>query len=582
MSFFSTKNALAKVEFDGFGGIDTSKPVHFSNNAAKIENFRILDDGSLKKRSGFYCKLNVGKKIKSVCRCVVDGEYVFYIFAGNVIYKYENSNGQLTQLGSISSGNGRASVFQYMGAVYLVDGREVYELKSDDMEIVTGYAPLIGKNWDTDGHVGEMNEPFNLLNKYARISYFVNDPQVVLLGFPTYAVSIDGLAINGVVVDPSRYYVNWELFTISINQMNKGDTIMVYMTVNSSMVSRSQVMKNTEAYVFGGISNSRVFLWGERNKNVIFTSGVVSNSALKESQLVYPDTNGLYFPQGGNFVVGDGSYEIRAVGRHYDRLLIFTEGDTWMADSDVSGDMDFPTMRINSAWGCSSMGGVSKAGNDPIAISRDRIMRWRSNTDELDDCNAYSISDEISSLLDKDFFKKAIVYEDKHNGEILFRNPSDTEGRVYVYNISNSKWYTYLGINATLFFEGPDDLAFASSREIYFFDKSFECDQAADGTSTPISAVYETNQMDFGMPERSKRFMGINLLGELGENGEVEATVKNECETINKSFKGSGSDIIESFCSRIPSARFRRGSVRLCANSNYPARIFKMTVTVKP
>ena len=51
MSFFSTKNALAKMKFEGFGGIDTSKPAASSNNASKIENFRIMPDGSLKKRS---------------------------------------------------------------------------------------------------------------------------------------------------------------------------------------------------------------------------------------------------------------------------------------------------------------------------------------------------------------------------------------------------------------------------------------------------------------------------------------------------------------------------------------------------
>ncbi len=582
MSFFSTKNALAKVEFDGFGGIDTSKPASLSNNAAKIENFRILPDGSLQRRDCFYGKLDLVRKVKAICRCFVKGKYVFYTIAGPYIYKYDHTSGQVTQLGSIGTGNGRASMFQYMGAVYLIDGREIYEIIDDKLSVVTGYAPLIGKDWGTDGQTGELNEPLNLLNSYARISYSVKDPSAVLLGFPQYVTSVDAITVNGVLVDSSRYYVNWNYFAVSINEMKKDDTVMLYLTVDSSMVKKNEVVKNTEAYVFGGINNSRVFLWGGLKKNVVFPSRSVSNASLTESQLIYPNTSKLYFPKDGNFIVGDGNYDVKAVGRHYDRLLIFTEGDTWMADSDISSEDGFSTMRINTAWGCSSMGGVSKAGNDPITISRDRIMRWRSNTDELNDCNAYCISDGISSLLEKDFFTSAIVYEDKYNGEVLFRDPNDVEGRVYVYNTLSSKWYTYLGINANIFFEGPDGLAFVSGGEIYFFDKSLECDKAMDGSSKTVSAVYESNQLDFGMPERSKKFMGINLVGELGENGELEAEITNECETINKRFIGSRSYLIESFYSRLSSARFRRGSIRLSTSSNYPTRIFKMNVTVKP
>ena len=582
MSFFSTKNALAKMKFEGFGGIDTSKPAASSNNASKIENFRIMPDGSLKKRSCFYPWLDLGKNIRAVCRCFVDGKYVFYALAGNSVYKYEHSSCETYQIGTVGTHSGRASIFQYMGLVYVIDGREIYEIKHDSVYVVDGYAPLIGKNWPTNGHTGEMNEPLNLLNSRARISYAVNDYQAVMLAFPKGTVLIDALTINGTLVEPSKYYIDWDYLTVSISDMNKGDIIMLYITLNNSMVSRSELVKNTEAYVFGGISNSRVFLWGGSSKNVVFPSGCVSNLSLQESENIYSGTGGLYFPQDSSFVVGDGSYEIRGVGRHYDRLLIFTEGDTWMADSDVSSDLDFPTMRINTAWGCSSMGGVSKAGNDPISISYNRIMRWTTNTDELNDCNAYSISDEISSLLNNDFFKKAIVYEDKYNGELLFRNPSDTNGRVYVYNTSSSKWYTYTGINADIFFDGPEDLAFVSGSLVYFFDKKINRDKDEYGNTKAVNALYESNQLDFGMPERSKRFMGINLVGELGEGGVVETVIKNERETITKRFKGSRSYLIESFTSRIPSSRFRRGSIRVATSSDMPIRIFGLTVTVKP
>ena len=582
MSFFSTKNALAKIEFNGFGGIDTSNPAGSTNDASQIENFRIMSDGSLCKRKCFCGKIDIGKKIRAICKCSIDGEYVFYALAGNTVYKYEHSVDRMSQVGNIGTSEGRASIFQYMGVVYIIDGQDIYEIKYGEVDVVNGYAPLIGKDWATNGHLGEMNEPLNLLNSRARISYRVENNDAVMLAFPKSTVNIDALTVNGVLVDTSKYYVDWSFLAVSIGDMNKGDTIMLYITLDGSVVSRNELVKNTEAYVFGGISNSRIFLWGGEAKNVVFPSGNVSNSALRDSEFIYTSTGGLYFPENGSFVVGDGSYEIRGVGRHYDRLLIFTEGDTWMADSEASSDENFPTMRINSAWGCSSPGGVSKAGNDPISISRGRIMRWTTNTDELNDCNAYCISEGISSLLYKEFFSRAIVYEDKYSGEVLFRDPQETDGIVYVYNIQSSKWYTYSGIEADIFFEGPDDLAFVSGSAIYFFDESLEHDININGKTKTVDAVYETNLIDFGMPERSKRFMSMNLVGELGENGELNAYIKSEQEIITRHLKGSRSDLIESFYSRIPSARFRRGSIKLSTKSEYPTRIFGMTVTVKP
>lgn len=582
MSFFSTKNALAKMEFNGFGGIDTSSPAASSNNASKIENFRILPDGSLRRRNCFYTMFDIGEKIRAVCRCYLDGAYILFILAGNGIYKYDHSGGGLQQIGWIGTEYGRATMFQYMGTVYIIDGQDIYEVKNDEVEVVYGYAPLIGKDWPTNGYPGEMNEALNLLTSRARISYTVSDHGAVLLAFPRHTAIIDAITVNGEIVDPSMYYVDRSLLTVSMSDLAKGDVIMLYLTLESSIVSRNELVKNTEAYVFGGISNSRVFLWGGEKKNVVFPSGTVSHRALQESEYIYTNTGALYFPQNGNFIVGDGNYDVRAVGRHYDRLLIFTEGDTWMADSDASSEDSFPTMRINSAWGCTPLGGVSKVGNDPISISRDRIMRWTTNTDELNDCNAYCISDEIASFLSEDFFENAIIWEDKYNGELLLRDPNDSEGIVYVYNTLSSKWYTYSGIKADIFFEGPEDLGFVSECAICFFDKLRNNDRGSDGRFEGVRAVYESNQIDFGMPERSKRFMAINLLGALGENGEVEVEIENECETIRRRFKGEPLKLIELFYSRIPSSRFRRGRIRLTTTSDEPIRIFGMTVTVKP
>jgi hypothetical protein len=227
----------------------------------------------------------------------------------------------------------------------------------------------------------------------------------------------------------------------------------------------------------------------------MFNAAYVSNVSLYDSRECIPESDELYFPYGHEFTVGDGRYPINAVLRHYDRLLIFTEGGAWMADSSACGIEEFPVMRINSSIGVTAARAAVMAGNEPCTVGRGSIFKWSANTDELDECNAYSISDEVNSLLPEEFFSDAFAFYDNQKREILFGSQSLGD-KILVYNSDTKAWGFFEGIFADDFFDCGSDVGFTSGSKIYVFDRMLDVD--INNGEIPIVATFKSNIIDFG------------------------------------------------------------------------------------
>ena len=580
MSFFNTKRTLGKVEFKGFGGIDRRHVGIGRGDAKEIVNFRVLLDRSLKKRAGFKHLLDLPSNVRALMTGTSGGETMGYALAGNVLYKLDLINGVANAVGTVSTSEGRASIFYYAGHTYLIDGKEIYDIRPNGLTVASGYAPLFGKNWGSL-YPGEINEPLNILTPHARISYIVSDPPNMYLSTYYNVASVEAVYVNGILKDPAGYSIDRDNVTVNVPGLKAGDKVLIYLTFDIEQ-DRSPLAKNTDAVVFGGISNSRVFMWGGADKSVMFSSSGISNADLRESEKVYEGSGGLYFPEGYDFLVGDGRFDIRAVSRHYDRLLIFTEGDTWMADSSSCGTDMFPVMRINSHRGCSSVGGVTRCGNDPICVSRDGILRFSANTDELDECNAYIISDAIAEMLSDEFFENALAFENRRFGELWFARREDQSGRVFVYNADIKEWYTYSGIQADDFFELDGSVGFVSGASLFVFDDSLGYDILSGGARRAISAKFKSYPMNFDIPERKKRLMGICVMAETcGENVEVAFESDNGIATIADICRESG-EYAQVFTRRLCSDRFISTVMSISTDSEELQRIYGVTVTVKP
>ncbi len=580
MSFFKNKRALAKVSFERFEGIDRRRPADGSPETDILVNLRILADGSLKKRSGYKMLAQVPERVRAILTGNFDGSYLGYVLSGYTVYKIDLSNGSLLKVGTIGTETGRASIFYYLGHVYICDGEELYDVKDDGIYGCEGYAPLLGKDW---GSVfpGEINEPLNALCRRARISYVVSDPPNSFLSTMYVPKRVDALYRNGELVDPSEYTLDREFKVISMPGLEASDRILVYLTFADDESHRRRLAKNTEAAIFGGISNSRVFMWGGEDKNRLFTSGAVSEESLRESEAIYKDTGGLYFPIGYDFSVGDGRSEIRAVSRHYGRLIVFTAEDTWMADSESCGVDAYPAMRINSFGGCSSHGAVARIRNDPLSVSERAVLRWTANTDTFDECNAYSISDGIADILPDSFFENAVVFEDRRNGEVLFADRSDGDGTVYVYGSNTESWYTYNGINADRFFETAKGVGFVNGSVLYVFDESLDRDIERDGIERAIEGYFVSRPMDFGLCEDKKRLMEVCAVADI-EKGNIKVSFESDSGVgYERSVTRGDYASLATYRFRANCGRFIRTVMRLELDADSLARIYSIDLISK-
>ncbi len=579
MSHFKTKGALGLLELKGFCGIDRKKSINESARVSLVKNFRVLPDGALEKRCGYRYLTSFVNTIRAVYTGYIDGGFVCYILSGDHLYKYDMNSGAQTLVKKIGTKSGRASFFYYYGHLYLLDGAEIYDIVGLKVGVAHGYIPLYGKDW-RDSYPGEINEPLNLLTPKARISYIIGEPPTIFLDTIHKVKSIEAVYVNGELIGTDRYQIDDNFKTINVTELRPNDRVLIYLTFDSSAVDRRDIVKNTEATVFGGVFNSRVFMWGGEKKNIMFSSRHVNEEAYKASESLSAGAGALYFPADQEFSVGDGRYGITAVNRHYDRLLIFTEGESWMADTNASGIEEFPVMRINTEYGCLSPKGCVKCGNDPISIANGKILRWTANTDELEDCNAYSISDGISDMLSGEFFKQTVVYADNNKGEVYFTDRAYMENRVFVYGMENKQWYIYTDISADIFFDMNGSVAFVEDSSVYVFDSSLFYDILPNGIDTPISAVYSIDNIDFGYSSRKKRLRGINIVGEFSE----ELTVDFESERgihTSHSFGAGNSGELMAHSVRLNSDRFLSASLTIRSEGDMAQRIYNMTVTAK-
>jgi hypothetical protein len=209
-------------------------------------------------------------------------------------------------------------------------------------------------------------------------------------------------------------------------------------------------------------------------------------------------------------------------------------------------------------------------------------LRWTSNTDTLEDCNAYSISDKIEGLLPDNFFTSAVVFADNHNREILFAYKEGDKGKVLVYSMDLEEWYIYDGIFADKFFEGEKNLCFVSESKLCIFEKGLLRDMEMYGTTKAIEAFYSCHPSDFSLNKRKKHICGIFAVAELN-GGELKLRFNSESGKEREvSMKSDTDGVVENFYKRFRGERFMRSQVKIVADSGKQQRIYSVTVSVTP
>ncbi len=541
MAKINLKGALKTEKIGNFGGIcrEGGAKESGSFDALDMCNFRILPGGELEKREGFAPLFTLMGEPRAFWNGYLLGENKCFALVGSTVYSVDISKNTQSIIGNILSSQGKAEFFFYRGRLFLIDGTELYCFNGEEFLATTGYIPLYGKRWN--GEYGQpINEHINFLSDKIRIHFHTTEYTSTFYvglkcselisfqingrdGLEKAKLSDDGLKIEAV-----------SGFTIAV-----GDVIAC-LRLSQEELSRSELTASTRAAVYGGVDDGRIILYGGEDPSKIFISKYVSQKELSDARDCFDDCSDVYFPVSDTFSVSYGRYPVTAVCRHYDRLLIFTERETWMAD--FTKDTDTPyIIPINSGVGCLSEDGAILGGNSPYTVSEGGIYRWTSKDDERNECNAVCISSQINNMLYPSFFDHAVAFYNRKRDEVWFADPDSDEQDVWIFLAHEEKWYRFSGIPVDRFFSLSGQVCMLYGRYIFGFSESYKVDTAIGGAlKENIVAYYESNLTDFGYIERSKHLrrmlfkadcdsdaISITLVGDRGGQKVVEIDDKS-------------------------------------------------------
>lgn len=526
MRNINLKEALAVSEIEDFGGISHIEKAFGGKGARDICNFRILKDGSLEKRNGFAPVMTLPDTPRAFYFGYYNGIPLNIVLIGSDIYLVDIDAGTSTPIASIGTSEGAAQFFFYRGGLYLIDGDEFYRYTGHGFEPFKGYIPLYGNGWG-GRYTGEIYEPINFLSDKIRIYYKLEHD------LNSFYVGVKCTSIVSFIANGTDYTSRCSLsddgkkINFTGGAIPSKSEVFVCLTLDTTQDSRSILLSSTRAVIYGGRDDSRVLLYGGENLSSVYVSRKVSDLSLEESREYDSSTIGVYFPVSDRISISEGRYPITAVCPHYDRLLIFTERETWMADFTTQHE-EPNIVPINSSVGCVSENGVASGLNNPYTVSRDGIYRWTSKDDERNECNAVCISDEISDSLGQEFFERAVAFYRRRGHEIWFADPESDEQEVWVYFINSGKWSRFDGIPVDLFFSYKGDVGMIYGKYVFAFSANNYDDTACDGsTHSKIEAYYESNATDFAHPERLKRLKRLALISD-GDEGDITISLNGD------------------------------------------------------
>lgn len=479
MATINTKQAGASMQITQFGGIDRRGRI------CDIDNLRLQTDGTLKRRCGYALALTLDGTVRGVWSGSFNGEDSTFAVAGDKLVRLDLDAGTWSEIGTITAGEEKVALFLYRGKLFCLDGAEIRIYDGSALTTASPYVPLVSRE---RGALDKYNvyEPINLITRKARFEFHSDGTtQVFHFGCAVSSITSVYNTDNGTIYGNTYYKLGHDSQGNSYINISpapdNGTDFLVQVTLDAKYLDYARIATCQSAVVYGGSYDDRILCWGGGEASEMFCSRSVTETQVAQAAQWGVSSGDLYFPADGRFFVGDGRYAIRAACRHYDRLLVFTDGDTWMADFTSSAAKQFPLFPINSGIGCTAPEAAAMAGNNPLTVADGLIWRWTSNALRRDECSAACLADGIADMFGSRFSSGAITFSCRGRNEVWFADPSDESGKIYIYHIGLDAWYRFSGIRADGFFPSGNDVGFWCGQSFYRFDESRMTDLDTDG-----------------------------------------------------------------------------------------------------
>lgn len=482
------------LSIDNFKGINLFSPV--TGESTNMKNFRITPDFKLKKRDGTRLLTEFGNTIRGAWygKFKNDSE-ALYVCAGTQLIKYNIATNTKTVIGNISvQSSGFVNIFYAYSKLYVLDGYDFYAYNGTSFAPVEAYIPIRYSGMNVMGTSYASYEMQNLITNKYRSIYNPSTMSSVTFNHTLPVSKVEKIMYNGV-----DYTTD---FTITINQTSpyavmkyKSSTLPgigtwdITFTSTAIQSRRNDIFSNRYHAIFGEYSMPRLFLYGGNLKNNIYYTEK------------FDYTDNVYIIEPNLLKIGEEKNAVTSVIRQFDDLMIFTEGDVWAIrhpeivteEPYINTLYKYSLTMISSSIGNIGYDNVKSVENNLISITRDGLYSW-SITKLFDERNAKFVSDKLYKGMTPEFIRNALTFNHRSDGEIWLYYGGD----VWIYNYKLDVWYFYDSINADRLLM-IDEIAFYKGNKIYVFDENCYTD-----SGNPIEAVWESNYMDFDLPQYTK------------------------------------------------------------------------------
>ena len=518
-----------KSSYRGFEGINLKKTHSGDESIAFIKNFRIGDDGSLTKRCGFqsvYKSSNLQPTIIASHSTIEDGVEVCYFIENTSLKKYDSATQTVIDIGEFSNPTEDAFFFEYLDKLFVCNGFNILAIENSSIIEPSFYIPLYGKDWSS--FAGEINEALNLLWDKAAISYKLSELPTSYLSIGKLKLqSIDAVYRNGELLAADSYSFNERYNAINVSEFAENDEFLAIITFNGDEYYKKQrdaLIHSCATSVFYELNKNNLFFWGGNTHNKVFYSTSLNEENAKITNL-HPQNGQFYVPLESFFTVASEKDRIRAFIRHYDRVLIMTDSSTWITNLQDLENGSLKIQNINNSIGCIVRNGCVRIENTLFSVGKDAIYAWSTDTDELNECNAYSISDPIADLLDQSFFASCSVHLHYAMREIWFYNSNSNT--VWIYNYKQKLWYSFGDFTPSAILDGGSLIRFFEGVLLCVFNPSLTSD-VRNTVNTQVTATLKSGELEFNTKQK-KKLSSTTIRGKIsGGTVKLRVTLDNK------------------------------------------------------
>ena len=497
--------------------------------ASEMVNFRVTNDGALKKRPGMKALHDFGGEINGTWHGYVGGAEYTVVSAGGKLYTVDVAERTVSEIGTVADAH--TEFFGFSEKLYILDGTQyqVWAGGESSAAPVAGYVPVVLVSTAPSGGGTEL-QAVNKLTPKRRV-WVSPDGTATEHELPEKAIAAATSVKNRATGDTiTEFTADTASGKVTFSSAPPAGTNTIEITYVSAG-DGAEVKKMRFAEIYNGATDNRVFLYGDGSNRALYSGLDYDGNPTAE-----------YFPDLNVLDIGDENTPITQLIRHYSRLIAFKTDSAYSVQygqitlSDGRETAAFYWSPINRAIGNCAPGQVRLVDNNPLTLFNNSVYRWinsggYSSNLTVDERQAKRVSDRVWKTLGGMDLEHAYCFDDNARkewycvcGEIAA-----------VYNYGLNVWYVYESFPVRYMVEFDGRLFGARGSKLVEIADEFRND-----CGEPISARWASGNMAFGADYRRKYsamlWVGISPVtgGELGVTIETDRKADFSKKIVSK------------------------------------------------